>query len=315
MLNGGELEIGRGVIEIEHDFVASQDYSSGLESPIILSDQPIISRIEDVRRELDDFTPSMVSVDPGGEGKERKHRGIESLSIVIPALNEEHYLPKLLSSLDRQEFAGDLQVVVVDGKSNDRTVDVASNFKDRLDLTVISSERGIGRQRNAGAEIAKHQHLLFLDADVIVPRNMLNRFAAKINPKDRIVDTVVLVPHPLKFFDTVGGLYGNLVLGAINMIEPAMTGAFLLTTKDNHSKVGGFAEGAIIGEDLDYVLRSARDGAKTHKHMSHYVFSSTRRGDHMGRAQFMLSWVKAYLYVRRNGPIYDNFYYPYGDYK
>jgi len=311
------FKVNEYIDQAEHGFVSSE-HSLSFSNELSGSSEGKSSKdevIEDVRGTLDDPTPHFDVFNSDYEEKEREQRGIDSLSVIIPALNEEHYAPKLLSSLVKQEFRGDLQVIVVDGQSEDNTIKAAMEYENKLDLKVISSERDIGKQRNEGAKVAKHPHLLFLDADVIMPRNMLNRFTSKINPNQRIVDTVVIVPHPLKFVDTVGGMYGNLVLGLINKFEPAMTGQFLLTTQENHQKVGGFAEGTIIGEDLDYVLRSSADGAKTHKHMFDYVFSSTRRGDLMGRASFISSWAKAYFYVRRHGPIYENFNYPFGNYK
>ena len=48
-------------------------------------------------------------------------------SIVIPALNEEKFLPKLLESLSHQHFC-DFEVIVVDGRSKDKTVAVAETY-------------------------------------------------------------------------------------------------------------------------------------------------------------------------------------------
>jgi cellulose synthase/poly-beta-1,6-N-acetylglucosamine synthase-like glycosyltransferase len=49
------------------------------------------------------------------------------LSLVIPALNEEKFLPHLLTSLTKQTKR-DFEVAVVDGSSKDRTVDTARSF-------------------------------------------------------------------------------------------------------------------------------------------------------------------------------------------
>jgi glycosyltransferase involved in cell wall biosynthesis len=106
---------------------------------------------------------------------------INELSIVIPALNETGYLPQLLDSIGKQTFTGKLQVIVVDGHSADKTVAVARSFAPRIkDLEVLESERGIGHQRNVGAMQAKYGYLLFIDADVVLPPQVLEQLSSKI---------------------------------------------------------------------------------------------------------------------------------------
>ncbi len=89
-----------------------------------------------------------------------------ALSIIIPTLNEEKYLPTLLTDLSRQTYTG-FEVIVVDGHSDDQTVSKANHFIHRLPhLTVINSPiRDVSHQRNLGAQQARAEVLLFLDAD------------------------------------------------------------------------------------------------------------------------------------------------------
>jgi len=54
---------------------------------------------------------------------------INELSIIVPALNEEKYLPKLLNSILQQDFKGKTEVIIVDGNSEDRTIEVTERFK------------------------------------------------------------------------------------------------------------------------------------------------------------------------------------------
>jgi glycosyltransferase involved in cell wall biosynthesis len=50
------------------------------------------------------------------------------ISIVIPALNEEQFLPECLESLNGQEYCGDYEITVVDNSSTDDTSKVAREF-------------------------------------------------------------------------------------------------------------------------------------------------------------------------------------------
>lgn len=101
-------------------------------------------------------------------------------SIVIPALNEEVCLPQLLSDLARQEFK-DFEVIIVDAKSDDKTVVNAKIFADKLNLKIISSDkRNVSYQRNLGASKAKGSWLLLIDADVRFDKNYLSELSQKV---------------------------------------------------------------------------------------------------------------------------------------
>ncbi len=84
------------------------------------------------------------------------------ISVVIPALNEAQSIAEAV----RSASAGpDVEVIVVDGGSNDRTPQLARDRGAR----VISSAAGRARQMNAGAAAARGSILLFLHADTILP--------------------------------------------------------------------------------------------------------------------------------------------------
>jgi rSAM/selenodomain-associated transferase 2 len=87
-----------------------------------------------------------------------------ALSVVIPVLNEEARIARQLSRLSH--LAGVDEVLVVDGGSSDRTVELARSFPQ---VRVLSSPRGRAAQMNAGAREARGQTLLFLHADVDLP--------------------------------------------------------------------------------------------------------------------------------------------------
>src|SRR5258706_4031142 len=89
-------------------------------------------------------------------------------SVVIPALNEEKFLPKLLASLAAQTVK-DFEVVVVDGSSKDKTVTVARSFAKKLPKlqVVVSKVASLPLQRNLGAKKTTGEWLIFIDADSV----------------------------------------------------------------------------------------------------------------------------------------------------
>jgi len=87
------------------------------------------------------------------------------ISIIIPTYNAERFLPGLLESILEQRIE-DMEVIIVDDCSKDRTVEIARGYPVR----VIELERNAGpaRARNIGVREAKGDIIFFLDADVIV---------------------------------------------------------------------------------------------------------------------------------------------------
>ena len=86
------------------------------------------------------------------------------LSIVIPALDEAAALSRNLPSLQPLRRAGH-EIVLVDGGSRDRTLEIARPLVDAL----LSAKRGRAYQMNAGATVARGDILVFLHADTQLP--------------------------------------------------------------------------------------------------------------------------------------------------
>ena len=90
------------------------------------------------------------------------------LSIIIPVLNEAKIIRSLLSRL--QNDAG-IEVIVVDGGSQDNTFELAKAEGVKV---LLSPQKGRARQMNAGAAMATGDILLFLHADTQLPPDYLN---------------------------------------------------------------------------------------------------------------------------------------------
>ena len=94
---------------------------------------------------------------------------MSKFSIVIPALNEEKYLPNLLTSLTKQPRT-DYEVVVVDGSSKDNTAALARSFGGSLPKlqVCVSPKARLPLQREGGAaQIAEAVKYLVCDANFV----------------------------------------------------------------------------------------------------------------------------------------------------
>lgn len=87
-----------------------------------------------------------------------------SLSVIIPTLNEELRIGRLLASIGTKR---ETEIVVSDGGSTDATLEIARAT--RPDVVVVSSSPGRGGQLNRGAEAASAERLIFVHADCVLP--------------------------------------------------------------------------------------------------------------------------------------------------
>lgn len=93
------------------------------------------------------------------------------LSIVIPVYNESDNIEKCLNNLQilRQQS---VQVIIVDGGSDDNTLSKASSLSD----IAIQSDKSRATQMNKGAAMATGDYILFLHVDTVLPDNVIEKF-------------------------------------------------------------------------------------------------------------------------------------------
>lgn len=89
---------------------------------------------------------------------------VPSVAIIVPTLQEEMYISKLLRSLQLQDFK-DYEIVVVDGGSTDMT----RKYAELYGVKVITTSPCVSKQRNAGARATQAKELIFIDADTFLP--------------------------------------------------------------------------------------------------------------------------------------------------
>lgn len=109
---------------------------------------------------------------------------MEPVSIIVITLNEEKRIGRLMEKLSVQTHQ-EFEVIVVDSNSEDNTREVAQAYESALpNLTVHHMEtRGVSLSRNTGASLAQYNRILFLDADVSLPRNFLAKALYELDEK------------------------------------------------------------------------------------------------------------------------------------
>jgi len=219
------------------------------------------------------------------------------ISIIIPILNEEKAIGTLLEHLKTQE--GEFEVIVVDGGSEDRSVEIARQF-----APVICAPPGRASQMNAGAQMARGDILLFLHADTYLPPQALQTIAHVLSD-----------PH------VVGGrfkvrldnprLIYRIIAGGINSrdrLTKGFTGdQAIFIRKSTFEELGGYQNFPLM-EDLDLARRMRRWGKVVQLPLA--VTSSARRWEQNGvwRTIFLM-WMLRALYLLGVSPgILKRFY-------
>jgi len=106
------------------------------------------------------------------------------ISVVVPAYNEELLLPACLRSLETQDYPGDIEILIVDNGSTDRTAALARARGFRV---VEEPRRGYANALARGFLAATGDVVATTDADTVVPRNWISRIASVYERRPDVV--------------------------------------------------------------------------------------------------------------------------------
>ncbi len=203
------------------------------------------------------------------------------ISIIIPVVNEEAALAPLLQQLEREPTPH--EVIVVDGGSTDRSVELARSSG----AIVILSACGRGNQLCRGVGHASGEVLFFLHADSVFPTGGLQRIRE------------ILVEYP----KAVGGNF-RLIFDGDTGFSRWLTGFYafvrlfglyygdsgIFVRRSVYDAIGGMRPIPVM-EDLEFVRRLERSG-KTCRIMDKPLVTSSRRFDGRWPPEIVYGWLK-----------------------
>ena len=229
------------------------------------------------------------------------------LSVVIPTLNEERYLPLLLESIKRQNF-NDYEIIISDAGSQDRTAEIAKEYNCKIAIGGFPP-----KGKNEGAKIARGELILFIDADTILDNDSLEKFLKEFKKKELDVATFLLKSQGT-FHNLSYKLFYNFIsLLTKKFLPQAMS--VILVKKNLHQKIGAFDEEIKIGEELDYIRKIAKIG-KFGVLRSVKIFVSPRRFKKDGWLKTWFKYFLCQLYIIFFGPVKsDIFKYKFNNYQ
>lgn len=214
-------------------------------------------------------------------------------SIIIPTLNEEKYLPLLLTDLVKQSN-DDFEVIVVDGKSEDATVAKVKKFQEQLRITIVTSDkRNVSYQRNLGAKKAKGTWLLFMDADNRVPHYFLDGIRYRIAKSGVDVFTTYCDSESNNAADKLIAQGSNALFEiGLFLDKPAAFGAMIGTKSAAFEKIGGFDVKHIPFEDKKFIREAVEQDFRFTIFKDPKYYFSTRRYGKLGKLKTLQRYLE-----------------------
>jgi len=177
-----------------------------------------------------------------------------SISVIVPAFNEEGYLPATLQAVERSAShlrareVANTEVIVVDNNSTDATAMVARSLGANV---VAESEHNIARVRNRGAAAAQGRVLVFLDADTHMPEELLQRIHQACAAPGCVGGAVDTEYRPKKRSVRVYLGMWRVMGRSLGMAQ----GAAQFCLRDIFTALGGYDESLFMAEDVDFYAR------------------------------------------------------------
>lgn len=218
------------------------------------------------------------------------------ISIVIPTLNEEKIIRKTLDNLKTIKSLP-YEIVISDGRSADRTVEIAKEYTDKIVVYEGTKRQTIAAGRNLGAKIASGELLVFIDSDVIIPNpDDFFRRAIRFFESDPelvgITAYIYVYPEDETLMDKIFSWITNMTNLTYNNIlkRGSASGEFQMMRKVCFEKAGGFNELLITYEDNDMFERLTKLG-KTRMRKEFFIYHSGRRAHEIGWLRLMSIWI------------------------
>lgn len=242
---------------------------------------------------------------------------IIDLAIIIPTLNEEHFIGRLLDSIARQTVVP-TEIVVVDAQSQDRTIkEIKKRQPGFINLKYFQIKRKtISYQRNLGAKKTHAPHLLFLDADMELRNaDILEKYFKEVLEKKPDIAVAKTPPDSDYWKDRIYFEIEDKVFKLIRYIWPIVTARNFYIRREIFDRLGGFNEEITVGEDQDLVHRVIKKGGKLVFLKSVKLHTSVRRVAQEGRRKYSIRMVLFMLSIILFGHKRTKVRYEFGNFK
>ncbi len=210
------------------------------------------------------------------------------ISLVIPAYNEQAYLPRLLESvaIAAERYAGGaeaIEVIVADNASTDRTAEIARAHGCAV---VAVAKRCIAAARNGGAAIASGEIFCFIDADSRIAADTFNAIDTAMQSLPVAIGATGVLPDRYS-----AGIRVTMALAQLIIWLVGVDAGVVFCRREDFSAVGGYDESRPIAEDVDLIFRMKAHGRKLGRRFVRLrgvkAITSTRKFDDYGEWHYL----------------------------
>ncbi|MBS1518947.1 MAG: glycosyltransferase [Bacteroidetes bacterium] len=238
----------------------------------------------------------------------------KKISIVIPALNEEKLIRRTLSQFeDNFKKDHDLEIIVSDGGSTDKTPEISEELADRVILKNKNIPQNISRGRNEGAKNSSGDVLVFLNADTYIKD--IGYFMRVIETEfsggniSALACRIKVFPDEEILSDRMfHGFYNNYVRFLNKFLMGMGRGECHIVLREKFFEVKGYDEKMIAGEDFDLYRRLRKTG-KIKFIDDLIIYESPRRYRKYGYTKVFWNWtinsISVFLFNRSVSKSWD----------
>ncbi len=229
-----------------------------------------------------------------------KGKILKKISLIIPVLEEEKILEETLNNYTTEMLNKyNVELIISDGGSHDRTLDISRQFSKKVIEYNGSSKQTISAGRNSGAEKADGDIFVFINGDSY-PENAEKFFELiydwannKGIYKNFIALTCWVTIHPEEMLlkDKIFYAIHNRYIMLLNFISVGMgRGECQIVKREYFERVNGYDEKLAAGEDFDLFKRLAKIG-KIGFIKEIKIYESPRRFRKYGYFKVILQWI------------------------
>lgn len=193
---------------------------------------------------------------------QRKHlKTYPPISILVAAYNEEKNIAKTIVAIGKQNYPGEIEVIVINDGSKDRTKEVVTKLKNKfswLKLIDVKKNQGKALCLNQALKSAEHNLIITIDGDSFLFKDALSRIVEryKCDPKNtKAVAGAVMVGNSRDNWITKSQEYDYFHgIACVKRVQSlyqetlVAQGSFSLYTKGALKEVGGWPN--MVGEDI-----------------------------------------------------------------
>jgi len=197
--------------------------------------------------------------------KEKIKDMFKSISVIIPAHNEEEFIGDCIRSVINAKFNGKKQIIVIDDGSKDKTSKIVSKFKDVK--LIRTKHSGKSASINKALSITDGDLIAIVDGDSVIEKDSLIEITKELGKENTAgACCIIKVKNRRKFlciWPHIEQLYNSLIRSILGKVNANVTtpGPLSVYRRKELMEIGGFSTDG-FSEDVDITIRLIRKGYK-----------------------------------------------------